>query len=134
MSHHMSLSAKYSGRSLNFPPAQSSFGLSFGKASSDAGGGGTYFATYLHQVWCVTDTDVLLNTDTDHLCNCVTDVCCPGILNEKVLKYLIITQEYVNIFQIHFNYLHLKKFTKFLPCIKVITCLKENKFINTIKL
>ena len=37
MSHHMSLSAKYPGRSLNFPPAQSCFELSFGKAISDAG-------------------------------------------------------------------------------------------------
>ena len=40
--------------SLNFPPAQSSFGLSFGKASSDAGGRAAYFATSLHQVSCVT--------------------------------------------------------------------------------
>ena len=37
ISHHMSLSVKYPGRSLNFPPAQSCFELSFGKASSDAG-------------------------------------------------------------------------------------------------
>ena len=37
MSHHTSLSIKYPGRSLNFPPAQSCFELSFGKASSDAG-------------------------------------------------------------------------------------------------
>ena len=37
MSHHTSLSVKYPGRSLNFPPAQSCFELSFGKASSDAG-------------------------------------------------------------------------------------------------
>ena len=37
MSHHTSLSVKYSGRSLKFPPAQSSSELSFGKASSDAG-------------------------------------------------------------------------------------------------
>ena len=37
MSHHRSLSVKYPGRSLNFPPAQSCFELSFGKASSDAG-------------------------------------------------------------------------------------------------
>ena len=37
MSHHTSVSAKYPGRSLNFPPAQSCFELSFGKASSDAG-------------------------------------------------------------------------------------------------
>ena len=37
MSHHISLSVKYPGRSLNFPPAQSCFELSFGKASSDAG-------------------------------------------------------------------------------------------------
>ena len=36
MSHHASLSVKYPGRSLNFPPAQSCFELSFGKASSDA--------------------------------------------------------------------------------------------------
>ena len=34
MSHHTSLSVKYPGRSLNFPPAQSCFELSFGKASS----------------------------------------------------------------------------------------------------
>ena len=33
--------------------------------------------------------------------------------NEKVLKYLIITQENVNIFQIHFKYSHLKNFTNF---------------------
>ena len=37
MSNHTSLSVKYPGRSLNFPPAQSCFELSFGKASSDAG-------------------------------------------------------------------------------------------------
>ena len=37
-------------------------------------------------------------------------------------------------FQIHFKYLHLKTFTKFLPCIKVITCLKGNKLTNIIKL
>ena len=37
MSHHTSLSVKYPGRSLNFPPAQSCFELSFGNASSDAG-------------------------------------------------------------------------------------------------
>ena len=37
MSHHTSLSVKYPGRSLNFPLAQSSSELSFGKASSDAG-------------------------------------------------------------------------------------------------
>ena len=37
MSHHTSLSVKYPGRSLNFPPAQSCFELSVGKASSDAG-------------------------------------------------------------------------------------------------
>ena len=43
------------GRSLNFPPAQSSFGLSFGKAISDAGGMATYFATYLRQISTVTE-------------------------------------------------------------------------------
>ena len=37
MSHHTFLSVKYPGRSLNFPPAQSCFELSFCKASSDAG-------------------------------------------------------------------------------------------------
>ena len=37
MSHHASLSVEYPGRSLNFPPAQSSSELSFGKASSDEG-------------------------------------------------------------------------------------------------
>ena len=37
MSHHTSLFVKYPGRSLNFPPAQSCFESSFGKASSDAG-------------------------------------------------------------------------------------------------
>ena len=37
MSHHTSLSVKYPGRSLNFPPAQSCFELSFVKESSDAG-------------------------------------------------------------------------------------------------
>ena len=57
----MFFSVKYSGRSLNFPPAQSTFELSLGKASSDAGGRGTYFATYLHKA------------------SCVTEICCPGI-------------------------------------------------------
>ena len=37
MSHHTSLSVKYPRRSLNFPPAQSCFELSFCKAISDAG-------------------------------------------------------------------------------------------------
>ena len=40
MSHHTSLSVKYSGTSINFPPVQSRFELSLGKASSDAAGGG----------------------------------------------------------------------------------------------
>ena len=40
MSHHTSLSVKYSGTSINFPPVQSCFELSLGKASSDAAGGG----------------------------------------------------------------------------------------------
>ena len=53
---------------------------------------------------------------------------------KKVLKYLIITQENVNIFQIHFKYLHLKNFTKFLLCIKVNTCLQGNKLTDIIKL
>ena len=35
MSHHTSLSVKYSGRSLNFPRAQSTFDISLSKASSD---------------------------------------------------------------------------------------------------
>ena len=55
MSHHTSLSVKYSGTSVNFPPVQSCFELSLGKASSDAAGRGIYFATSLHHVWCVTD-------------------------------------------------------------------------------
>ena len=38
MSHHTSLSVKYS-RSLNFPPAQLTFEISLGKASSDQAGG-----------------------------------------------------------------------------------------------
>ena len=48
MSHHSSLSVKYSGTSINFPPLQSCFELSLGKASSDAAGRGIYFATSLH--------------------------------------------------------------------------------------
>ena len=39
MSHHTSLSVKYSGTSINFPPVQSRFELSLSKASSDAAGG-----------------------------------------------------------------------------------------------
>ena len=39
MSHHTSLSVKYSRRSLNFPPAQSTFEISLSKASSDQAGG-----------------------------------------------------------------------------------------------
>ena len=35
MSYHTSLSVKYSGRSLNFPPAQSTFEISLSEASSD---------------------------------------------------------------------------------------------------
>ena len=35
VSHHTSLSVNYSGRSLNFPPTQSTFEISLGKASSD---------------------------------------------------------------------------------------------------
>ena len=35
MSHHTSPSVKYSGRSLNFPPAQSTFEISLSKAGSD---------------------------------------------------------------------------------------------------
>ena len=51
----MSLSVKYSGRSLYFPPVQSSFELSLGKASSDAGGRDTFLTTSLYQVSSVTD-------------------------------------------------------------------------------
>ena len=40
MSHHTSLSVKYSTTSINFPHVQSRFELSLGKASSDAAGGG----------------------------------------------------------------------------------------------
>ena len=40
MSHHTSLSVKYSGTCINFPPVQSCFELSLAKASSDAAGGG----------------------------------------------------------------------------------------------
>ena len=39
----------------NFSPVQSSFELSLGKASSDAAGRATYFATYLNQVSSVTE-------------------------------------------------------------------------------
>ena len=52
----MFLSGKYSGRSINFPPAQSTFEISLTKASSDqAGGVATYFATSLLHFWCVTE-------------------------------------------------------------------------------
>ena len=44
---------------------------------------------------------------------------------KKILKYLIITQENVEIFQILYKYSYLKNFTKFLPCIKVVTCQKK---------
>ena len=37
---------------------------------------------------------------------------------KKILKYLIITQETVNIFQIHFKYSHLKNFAKFFTMYK----------------
>ena len=39
MSHHTSLSIKYPGRSLNFPPAQSTFEIYLSKASSAQAGG-----------------------------------------------------------------------------------------------
>ena len=42
MSHHTSPSSKYSGRSLNFPPALLIFELSLGKASLDAAGRATF--------------------------------------------------------------------------------------------
>ena len=42
-------------RLSTFSPVQSSFELSLGKTSSDAGGRATYFATSLHQVSSVTE-------------------------------------------------------------------------------
>ena len=58
------------------------------------------------------------------------------IQNEKILKYLIITQENVNIFQIHFNeiFTSQKLYQIFTMYKKVITCLRGNKFPNIIKL
>ena len=38
MSHHTSLSVKYSGRSLNFPPTQTTFEILLSKANSDRAG------------------------------------------------------------------------------------------------
>ena len=60
MSHYVSLSVKYSGRGLNFS-LQSIFEISLSTAKLWSGESGTYFATYPHEVWCV------------------TEVCCPGI-------------------------------------------------------
>ena len=55
MSHHTYLSVKYSRRSSNFSPVQSSFESSLGKASSDEGGSATFFATFLYQVSSITE-------------------------------------------------------------------------------
>ena len=54
MSHHTSLSVKYSRRSLNFPPAQSTFEISLRKACRAGGGGATHSATSLYAGWCIT--------------------------------------------------------------------------------
>ena len=57
--HHTSLSVKYSGRRLNFPPAQSSFEISLSKASSDQARGvhisqspPMKFRVLATEVWC----------------------------------------------------------------------------------
>ena len=46
MSHHTSLSVKYSGRSLNFPPAQLTFQISLSKACLAQAGGVHFGQTF----------------------------------------------------------------------------------------
>ena len=60
MSHHTSLSVKYPGRSLNFPPAQSCFELSFGKASSDAGERAIFLHPPSLKSWILLTSDLTL--------------------------------------------------------------------------
>ena len=55
MSHHTSLSVKYSGRSLNFPPAQSTFEISLSEVKLRSAERNTYCTTSLHEVSCVTE-------------------------------------------------------------------------------
>ena len=58
----MSLSVKYSGTSINFPPVQSRFELSLGKASSDAAGGG-----YISQPTSITSGVLLRSSAQKYL-------------------------------------------------------------------
>ena len=64
MSHHTSLSVKYPGRSLNFPPAQSCFELSFGKASSDAGERAIFLHPPFMKSWVLLTQIIESITDT----------------------------------------------------------------------
>ena len=65
MSHHTSLCVKYSGTSINFPPVQSCFELSLGKASSDAAGGDIFRNLPSSRLVCYWD---LVSRNTCFLC------------------------------------------------------------------
>ena len=67
--------AMYAQRLRNgstFSPVQSSFELSFGKASSDAGGRATFLTTFLHKVSRVTD-----------FCQHTLPVCCAYYITNR---------------------------------------------------
>ena len=58
----------YSGRSLSFPPAQSSFQISLSTAKLRSTERGTHFATFPHEVWWLVCYWGVLSRHTRFLC------------------------------------------------------------------